>query len=536
MLKGIGIGAIIKLVLAIMVASLFISMSSIGSLGQALQQSFTDINQYTDQTTEIEDAKTLNDLTLFVRDRALNDGCTVVNNVNDGQKPFNAVRTDGDFEADGWGYPGLKGTQPLTQHPTCFGGEAGAVRDPGGLIPGSGLRDFTNFVGDTPDENFMPGIYSRQKFKVPEDLEKDAITIGGRENNGRYWLDENLVNVVPTTPEKASEAIRAAEGGTSLNDLRPGLKEAVAAGTVCRVCAAGMLGIDVGINVVDEIGNTWFDDENRKGTQIERPVIYFKDQNVDIDARTNLEAIGDEYDTDSNIDISELNLRVNLCPGDEGYVQGSRGYPDGHGHSSDEPLYPIIVVEKVEQPACGDLDIEEDALEGDVTTEPSKEATGDNSNVINKTGSSIEFEPNRSPHFSDYIVWEPLPEGEKTIEITLNFIDRGHLQIDAQRDAGEGKSDTISGLNTDRFGNEHLWRFNSNDDFDTEYDYPLNSDFTVVLERSEGETGWSVREGGEEKWSFSKESQDFRRLVFESWISENAPELEIKKVEITDKE
>lgn len=305
MLKGMGIGAIIKLVLAIMIASLFISISSVGSIGQALQQSFTDIGQYTDRTVEIDDVETISDLTMFSRDRASNQGCRVaVPKVNSGDQ-----QSKGDPRGD-WeeGYPGLRGTY-LTDTPSCFGGDAGVTRDSWEILPGR-----LGTEGDA--DNYMPGIYSREQFEVTENITIDT-------NNDRFWIENGLRYVDDrSVPEVADET---GEQGTIGNIMDWAERQSIVIG----------------------IADDWFGD-GAPSTKIGPTTLIYKDGSVNLPDRTN-------YDNHENIEGGDQ-IQAQLCEGDEGYVQSNRGKLDNAGLTNDEPVYPIIVIEETNHKTCDGSD------------------------------------------------------------------------------------------------------------------------------------------------------------------------------------
>ena len=305
MLKGMGVGAIVKLVLAVMVASLFVSMTTIGSLGQALQQSFDNINRLTDFTTEIDDKQTLSDLTRFVQDRAMNEGCQRVANKNSEE-----------------GYPGLEGTR-LTDRPECFGGRSSILRGLTGVSPVFG-----------PDENYMPGIYSREKFEITQNFSIDTRGY----NDGDLWIENP--EVMGTAFDRNIEIVAEA-GKENWEEDEGGLNTKELAGTIIGGAVGGTLpgpfkalGAYAGRAIGDELSETDV-----------APVLVFYEE-ADVSDRTNL----DEEE------IKEGEVVLQFCQGDEGYIQGSRGSIKNDGYSDAEPLYPVIVIEESEEPTCGDIE------------------------------------------------------------------------------------------------------------------------------------------------------------------------------------
>lgn len=305
MLKGMGVGAIVKLVLAVMVASLFVSMTTIGSLGQALQQSFDNINRLTDFTTEIDDKQTLSDLTRFVQDRAMNEGCQRVANKNSEE-----------------GYPGLEGTR-LTDRPECFGGQSSILRGLTGVSPVFG-----------PDENYMPGIYSREKFEITQNFSIDTRGY----NDGDLWIENPEVmgtafnRNIEIVAEAGKENWEEDEGGLNTKELAGTIVGGAVGGTLPGPFQA--LGAYAGRAIGDELSETDV-----------APVLVFYEE-ADVSDRTNL----DEEE------IKEGEVVLQFCQGDEGYIQGSRGSIKNDGYSDAEPLYPVIVIEESEEPTCGNVE------------------------------------------------------------------------------------------------------------------------------------------------------------------------------------
>lgn len=308
MLKGMGIGAIIKLVLAIMIASLFISISTVGSLGQALSQSFEDIERVSgEKGIQIEDTETLSWAIALTRDRALNRGCEVVAEKN---------------EDDG-GYPGLEGSY-LTKYPPCYGGEAGLIRGLEGINPG----------GIGVDENFMSGIYSREKIEITRNMSFQSDDIGVTSED-----QDKLGGVFGGTPRSNAEnvefnnedgdvnvAVTAAGGAAAGAILGPG-------GAIGGAIVGGVLGAAAGL----------FNNHQNEQPNVVRPMLFFEEG--DVFERTSLNE-GD------GVEENPGNFDIHLCEGDEGYVQANRGDLDEFGKSSKSPLIPIIVIDEIQYESC----------------------------------------------------------------------------------------------------------------------------------------------------------------------------------------
>lgn len=177
-----------------------------------------------------------------------------------------------------------------------------------------------------------------------------------------------------------------------------------------------------------------------------------------------------------------------------------------------------------------------DVISGVVTTDITEEKT-DNPDVVEESDSSITFRPEESDE-DDYLIWESLPEGDKSIEVTVNFEERGHLRIEAQERAGVD-SEIVNYLYTNVYGYDGVSFYNSGYE-DTGFDYSPGQDYTIIIEKSGSETTWSIEQGGNTEWSQSGENSDFRRLALSSWELFNgnqaqSPVVTIKNVKIEDR-
>lgn len=319
--KGIGVSSVIKLVLAVMITSLFISMSTIGSLGDAIQHSFTNLEDTTGQEVEIEDKQAFSSLYEFVRDRALNRGCDIVEERNDGE-----------------GYEGLAGTY-LTEEPACFGGDASWLRD-GGAI---------NWGGLGVDEDFMPGIYSREDFILNRDItlqvSGDGTTpIEGLEIDG----EPDHVGILPPFNDSIRQYTEGEaelevddDGGLSVGTVVVGsaaVGSAVGpAGTVGGAAIGAVLGVTIG-----SIADDYLDEQPGMSA-----VLIFFEADIDSYERTNNLDEGEEME-----DLDDGNVEVKLCEGDIGYIQSNRGSIDDPSYSDGDPLIPVVVITEAEQKTC----------------------------------------------------------------------------------------------------------------------------------------------------------------------------------------
>jgi hypothetical protein len=320
MLKGMGVGAIIKLVLAIMIASLFISISTVGSIGQALSQSFEDIERVSgEKGVEIENAQDLGWVLTLTRDRASNRGCKIVEERN----------------AEG-GYPGLQGSY-LTQTPPCYGGDAGLMRGIGGVANPGGLG---------ADENFMPGIYSREKIEITRNFSFDHndIAVSGSE-------DEYLGAPFQGDPRANADNIEINNEDGSVNIVATTIGSAAAGGTV-GTFTAGPIGTVGGTLIggtagfLTALGNNFANNQ----PEMTRPMLFFEEGSIANRSSISVSDIQNAGDADDLPDIE--NQEFYLCEGDEGYVQANRGHLDEFGHSDKSPLIPMIVIDDIQYGTC----------------------------------------------------------------------------------------------------------------------------------------------------------------------------------------
>jgi len=162
--------------------------------------------------------------------------------------------------------------------------------------------------------------------------------------------------------------------------------------------------------------------------------------------------------------------------------------------------------------------------------------------VFYTEGDKARFLPAQSAR-ADYLVWEDdaIPGGAKEVKITMSFKKRGHLQIDLQQEATGSRTEpggSTSYIQTNEDGvNRDIYGLGTGGYKDTEVDYPVNQDFTVVVERSGGETSWRLETGGDTQQLISpQDTPDFSRIVLESHDEEAAPEIDIHSFSVTETE
>ncbi len=299
MLGSMGIRTILSLVLGLMVLGTLVSFSTVGSIGDAIQQGFDQIDGQTDFTTEIDDVETLSDLTLFVRHRAMNGGCKIVEDKN-----------------SNGGYEGLEGTR-LTKTPDCYGADASIIRG----------TDASPIGG--ADDNYMPGIYSREKFEITSNITIDTV-------NGNSWIetgDKGLNGVIAGSPSYV-ETEYGDDGSLTLTEA------GAIAGSIVGA-PAGPPGAIAGAAIFGTVGAVI---EEVQPTEHSDVLIFFEGDPEELRDRANVDRLEQ---------LNDHQIILNLCEGDKGYIQGSREEVDNNsGTASGEPLFPIIVIEEFGD-SCG---------------------------------------------------------------------------------------------------------------------------------------------------------------------------------------
>lgn len=326
MLKGeIGLKSIFTIVLSLMALSLLVSVSSVGSLGGAIQQGFDRVGETTDLTVNVDDKETISDLAMFVRDRAVN--CDKVEDRNNGEPAEEDPRNSPN------GYPGLSEHSRLGQNPECFGGDASVTRGIGNslpIIPGS-------------EDNFMPGIYSRERFEVTERVILRDERPPTKEANDEYdkndvWLENSIAAVSANSFDYQVNQSASSYFGTQGNYVVFFEEDGVGEKRTNQL--------------LEEYEMRDYDFSSRVWAKKPKSFLW-------------LELVSD----DDSIRYDATNLA--LCPGDKGYIQtniGSEPTNDGIADSTTHN-YPRIVITETEQESCGDVNLgREDMIPDDAVT------------------------------------------------------------------------------------------------------------------------------------------------------------------------
>lgn len=313
MLKGAGIGSIVKLTLTVMVASLFISLTTIGSIGEALYDTFDEIGESTDLTTEVDDLETLNDLTVFVIDRSVNEGCDRVDERN----------------AEG-GYSGLAGTR-LTEKPDCFGAEEQNLA----------TDNLPTTYGD--DENQMAGIFSRERYEMTEHVKVNTS------HDSEYAL-QNRDNLMWVTSKSR------ADYQDFLDEID---QDEHGDGDSFFVIE----GIEMAVGIIESLSewtrrNVPFSTRviGTPDTDVAGVIVFLNYEDADLKDRSNIGYLEEDDALEDSGELEDLVFLIQFCDGDQGYIQGSRGQVDSDaGVTSEGIVYPTIVIEDAEQDECGDV-------------------------------------------------------------------------------------------------------------------------------------------------------------------------------------
>lgn len=550
-----------KLVLALMTASLFIGAGTVGSLGTALEEGFTNMGESTDYRIELdaenedEAKEKLSQAAKFVRMRAGNDGCKEDSSAGSFRSVPKYVEEENGFEA-------LEDTY-IGRYPTCESSTSTLSRG----IQG-GIQD----LGSDQE-----GIYSRVSFQVVGDA-SEGHEINLDTGDPETWLEGEGNDDRAGISALKQGSLESSTMESCSRDLLESTVEGAAVGAVIGTSTGGVsimgtaaAGATIGF-AAEAIGGARF-----VGTG-DNFVIFVRPEDMDdrvnkwVDNAENGDAASYNYEnrlychaiadgidwgnflSDDPITRSPLrgaynnhydeNVEMKLCPGDEGYIQMNKAQPQNDAEAGEDWLsgaskYPYIEI--TEKGSCETEAVEpEGPVTGTVTNDATKEETGGNSDVIQESGSGFQFEPSNSPDFSDFIVYQPLPEGDKTVTIKAEFSERGHLQIDAQEESGDfpnSGSTTVTYVNTDANNNEHLWINKPDGGYvDTGADYETGKTYTFKLERNGNELSWTIKEEGTNIYTHTGEGNDFRRLVLESWESYGGssatPSVEIKEVTV----
>jgi hypothetical protein len=291
-----GIGTILKLTLALMTASLFVSVSTIGDLGSAISNGMDNIQKATDFTVEVDNVQTLSNASQFVRHRAGNDGCA-----EDGMVAQ---------QNENGGYPALADSY-MGQYPSCSGTSSTLVRGVDGAVLEEGQD--------------MEGIYSRVRFEVTEpvvirtsEVEDPDAEEGEAVTDGNTWLEERLVGV-----------------------SKHSLVETTMSGEECDNLDSGSRFLGMGDHFV-----VYFvpDEASEEGAY--RADKYMQEYADYLNNRAYCHPDGEDYSWGA-ITISELDQhpvisqtrrlgnKIVLCPGDRGYVQMNKAKPQSQDESGE---------------------------------------------------------------------------------------------------------------------------------------------------------------------------------------------------------
>lgn len=336
--KGMGTGTILKLTLALMTASLFISAGTVGSLGNAIIDGFGNIGENTDYTIDITDSnpkQKLSNASKYVYDRARNDGCAEDSGV--------------DQQIQNGGYPELSNTY-IGREPDCTAGSSGLMR---------GFQGGVQQLGKDQE-----GVYSRVGFEVTTE-EVTLSSNGGTWLENRLWggargtLNENSVS--ECNPNSLQEALAAGAAGFAAGSALPvigstaGFAVASIGATVSSAHFVGTADNFVVFFEPDEMDNRvngWLNE--------------YQQLNGKMYCFSLTEAFGADYLNGNTHAIEQgfadkypSGFRMTLCRGDKGYIQMNKGKPQNNGEAGESIAgsaynYPhIVITEKGD--SCGDI-------------------------------------------------------------------------------------------------------------------------------------------------------------------------------------
>ncbi|MFO7793949.1 MAG: hypothetical protein R6V35_03145 [Candidatus Nanohaloarchaea archaeon] len=337
MLGSMGIRTILSLVLGLMILGTLVSFSTVGSIGGAIEQGFGQIGDQTDFTTEVSSKETFSDLAMFVADRS--------RNCNDVEERIDGNQLGPDPRSSITGYPGLKGTR-LGQKPDCIGADASILRGVGNKVP----------VVPGSNDNYMPGIYSREKFEIDIDegdkivISDDRAPTSGAEDNynvNDQWIENRIAAVSGNSYQSQIDLDADSHVGSKYNYV------------------------------------VFFEDSTNAQSRTNQLLEEWEDPNGNKIYSDRVWGTNDETnwhlwtDNENNIRFHATDLV--LCNGDKGYIQVNHegllndGNYNNKGGTSEFPR--IVITETGENCVNEDLD-QTEPYEGDVEG-PMLEITGD---------------------------------------------------------------------------------------------------------------------------------------------------------------
>ncbi|MFB6216668.1 MAG: hypothetical protein ABEJ72_06845, partial [Candidatus Aenigmatarchaeota archaeon] len=273
----------------------------------------------------------LSDAAMYVYHRASEDGC---------RKGEGAPSVWYQNNKKG-GYPGLRNTY-LTAQPPCAG-----------LSSKSGFR---GVEGALKEEGYdMEGVFSRVSFKIPEDREKPIVLTKG----GGTWLEDNyLAASKEGFYEKITRVCRAEIFTAAFSDSE-------LAKIIDDAYTAYLNNVDIGTEI------RYFGTGSKYS-------FFFKPKDVGNRASVWMSDKGLTDGIYCGLDIPDAGIftgpavkqrfegkevKVTLCPGDEGYIQLNKGFTSGDGPwnkveagediSGYSSKYPFIQITKLGKDCTG---------------------------------------------------------------------------------------------------------------------------------------------------------------------------------------
>jgi hypothetical protein len=329
-MKGLATKAAVQTVLVTLVGGV-IALAVAGPVLGNIEEGFGILGEMTADSSgiNVSDKATFSQASLYVYQRASNDGCfDPDSNSGSYKSPTVPEQIDGDLTPpegiNREGYPALQDTF-LTSEPSCI-------------------------ATDDPEGNDMEGTYSRVNFVIDE-TRNGPIVLG----QGNTWIDDRIrgardVGFYEATQEECSQnvmetAINTGAAGVVIGGQSSGLLGASVLGGAGFVAGAGAslvkdarfvgVGRDYIVFFRDDVDNDRTDAWLTDSDKITDDRIYcyaFTEQvsNADFQDAELLESPLDS----ATEDFSNTNVR--LCPGDRGYIQMNKQKPHNDGEAGED--------------------------------------------------------------------------------------------------------------------------------------------------------------------------------------------------------
>jgi hypothetical protein len=531
--KGLAIDTAYELVLVILVGGI-VAVALGGPIMDQMEQGFGLLGEMNTggNRINVSNRATLSQATLYVYQRASNDGCFDPDSSSSSyDSPTVPEQVDGDLTPpegiDEAGYPALQDTY-LTSEPPCT-----ATQDPEG-------RD-------------MEGTYSRVNFVIDE-TRSDPIVVGG----GNEWMDDKAQGAVRgsiydrTKAQCSKDVLDAAVNGGATGMVIGATASGgnpiitlgtttlgMAGATISEAASAGYIGTNNNFlvyfpeSISDTRSDSWLSDADEQDFS-ERIYCYGLDSNIDLKGGSLVSSPLDQtYNHDFGNDVI-----IKLCPGDRGYIQMNKQSPQNKGEAGEDwgsaHNFLFMEVTSTKTDSCGGpsvatpSELNEQNLQQLSSTPDSHDFGDGNTQVLEDRSNGVMFTPSDSSG-NDEMVWDNLPSGDKEFEVTVEFQDRGHFRIDAENSNGR-----VTNVNTDARGQDKFWMYcyvcddqssnfqdpggTSGDRYGIVWNYQSGEEYTFILRRNGDDVEWEIKDSiGNTEYFFSKEMNDFTEIQVEAW-------------------